>query len=155
MRSNKQRLGLAVVIASLIVVWSAPRVSAQRPAPVTVIRLYTGSDGQSHAEQIEVKLLPSEVPDGSSQLSIGATKITFFRCPPGWVNEWHNVGGLGGRQYVMTLSGRGEVELPDGTKIQLTPGKILLGEDLTGRGHITRTVGAEDWISVHIHLTSQ
>lgn len=56
------------------------------------------------------------------------------------------------RQYVVTLSGRGEVELADGKKIPLEPGHILLAEDLTGKGHISRGLGTEDRISLFIHL---
>lgn len=155
MKSKTLRLVVAAVICGLFVMWSAHHVSAQRTTPVTVTRLYTGADGQSHTEQIEARLRPSDVPDGSSQVSIGATKVTFFRAPPGWVSDWHNAGGVGGRQYVMTVSGKGEVELPDGKKVSLTPGMILLGEDLTGKGHITRTVGTEDWVSVHVHVADQ
>jgi hypothetical protein len=51
---------------------------------------------------------------------------------------------------VITLSGRGEVELVDGTKIELGPGSIDLAEDLTGKGHITRVIGNEDRVTIAI-----
>lgn len=149
------RFVLAVAIGCLIVIWSEHRVNAQGPKPVSVTRLYTGPDGQSHSEQIEVSLLPSGAVAGTYQSSVAATKVAFLRCPPGWVNDLHTAGGVGGRQYVMTISGKGEVELPDGTKIPVTPGRIVLGEDLTGKGHITRTVGNEDWVSVHVYLADK
>ncbi len=40
-------------------------------------------------------------------------------------------------------------------KITLQPGSIFLAEDLTGKGHISRTIGKEDWISVAVNLASQ
>ena len=56
---------------------------------------------------------------------------------------------------MITLSGKGEVELADGKKISLEPGRLLLGEDLTGKGHLTRTAGASDWVSVHVYVADQ
>ena len=47
------------------------------------------------------------------------------------------------RQYTITLSGAAEIEVGDGTKQQVGPGDVLLAEDLTGKGHITRVVGNE------------
>jgi len=47
---------------------------------------------------------------------------------------------------------RGEIELSDGKKISLYPGRILLVEDLTGKGHISRGVGTEERISILVPL---
>jgi quercetin dioxygenase-like cupin family protein len=66
------------------------------------------------------------------------------------VADWHTAPR---RQYVITLSGRGEVELVDGTKIPLGPGSIDLAEDLTGKGHITRVVGNEDRVTIAIPVS--
>jgi quercetin dioxygenase-like cupin family protein len=59
------------------------------------------------------------------------------------------------RQYVITLSGRGEVELIDGTKIELGPGSVDLAEDLTGKGHITRVIGNEDRVTIAIPVSDK
>lgn len=45
------------------------------------------------------------------------------------------------RQFVITLSGCGEIECGDGSRRRFGPGDILLAEDTTGQGHITREVG--------------
>jgi mannose-6-phosphate isomerase-like protein (cupin superfamily) len=59
----------------------------------------------------------------------------FRRMQPGGAANWHN----GPRyQYVITLSGHGEVEVAGGKKVPLGPGSIDLIEDLKGKGHITR-----------------
>ena len=47
------------------------------------------------------------------------------------------------------------MEIGDGTKIRLHPGHILLAEDTAGQGHISRSVGTEDRISLFIPLTEQ
>jgi hypothetical protein len=55
------------------------------------------------------------------------------------------------RRYVITLSGRGEIELAGGQKIMLEPGHVLLAEDLTGKGHIARALTA-DWTAMFVQL---
>ncbi len=52
----------------------------------------------------------------------------------------------------MTLAGESEVELADGRKLRLGPGHILLAEDTTGQGHISRAVGTKDRLSIFIAL---
>ncbi len=44
------------------------------------------------------------------------------------------------------------VEAGDGETRVFTPGMILLVTDLTGRGHQTRAVGAEDFFLVQVPL---
>ena len=45
-----------------------------------------------------------------------------------------------------------EVETGDGSKRRLAPGDILLGDDMTGEGHITRAVGGLPGRSLFIPL---
>jgi hypothetical protein len=112
-------------------------------------RLYTGTDGQTHAEETEAKFTgaPNEV---FKLMSI--TGAELHRYPPGTVQDWHNAPR---RQYVITLSGQGEVELVGGKKIHMGPGHIDLAEDTTGKGHITRTIGNEDRITITLPLSDQ
>ena len=58
-------------------------------------------------------------------------------------------------QYIVTLRGRGEIELAGGRKIALEPGSIILAEDSTGKGHISRTVGTEDRIALNIQVADR
>ena len=152
------RVCKVVLVGTFFAVWNAHDrgiVLSQQRSPTTVTRLYTGPDGQTHAEEMDVKLMPSALQDGTARSDVKVTNMRFVRWPPGHVNEWHNAGEVGGRQYVITLSGRGEVELADGKRISLEPGRVLLGEDLTGKGHRTRTAGTSDWVSVHVYVADQ
>jgi hypothetical protein len=56
---------------------------------------------------------------------------------------------------VITLSGRGEIEVAGGQKISVEPGHIELAEDLTGKGHITRVMGSEDRVTIQLPLADQ
>jgi hypothetical protein len=56
------------------------------------------------------------------------------------------------RQMTATISGEGEIETSDGQTIHLVPGVVLLLEDLTGQGHITRTFGDADRLALFMPL---
>src|SRR5207253_2034548 len=123
----------------------------QRRTPIVVTRIYTGPDGQTHAEEIDAKLMSGGGADERSEM-IKVTGLQFRRTPPNYFVDWHTAPR---RQYVITLSGRGEIELAGGKKIPLGPGHILLAEDLTGKGHISRAVGTEDRISLFVTLAER
>jgi hypothetical protein len=145
-------IGTGLLAVCILTMHPAHRASAaaavQNHKPVMITRLYTGPDGQTHAEEIEAKFAPGGGNDVFKLMANSGAVIN--RAPPGRVADWHTAPR---RQYVITLSGRGEVELIDGTKIELGPGSIDLAEDLTGKGHITRTIGNEDRITVAIPVS--
>ncbi len=53
------------------------------------------------------------------------------------------------------LAGVAEFETADSTKQRLYPGDILVAEDLTGHGHIARSIGEEFRLSLAIPLPGQ
>ena len=108
----------------------------------TILRVYSGNDGKSHIEQVELDLQPFVDTEGAygEGTPLQAGGITFRVAPVGYVLEWHCAPR---RQYTITLSGRAEIEVGDGTIKEVKPGDVLLAEDLTGQGHITRVVGNE------------
>ncbi|GAF92940.1 unnamed protein product, partial [marine sediment metagenome] len=55
-------------------------------------------------------------------------------------------------QFVVTLAGEGEIIVGDGTSRRFGPGDIMLAEDITGQGHITRAVGKRPRISIFVTL---
>ena len=106
-------------------------------------RVYSGADGRSHAEEVELAMKPftdTEGAHGEGTALQPAAGIVFRVAPPGYVLDWHCAPR---RQYSITLSGHAEIEVGDGTVLRIGPGDALLAEDLTGQGHVTRSVGAE------------
>ena len=99
-------------------------------------RVYTGADGQSHFEDLD--LLPADVERSVAQ---GTTTLTFGRSPNGYFHDYHNAPR---RQYAIFMSGgQMEVGIGDGTVRSFGPGDAVLFEDLTGQGHTARTVGGD------------
>jgi mannose-6-phosphate isomerase-like protein (cupin superfamily) len=76
-----------------------------------------------------------------------AHSLGYVRAAAGYVSDWHPAPR---KQFAIVLSGTMEVEAGDGETRVFTPGMILLVTDLTGHGHQTRAVGAEDLFMVQV-----
>src|SRR5689334_300555 len=92
--------GLALV-AAFSLGWSlhgrdvASAQAARKPIMMT--RIYTGADGLTHSERVEMKLTPN----GTSTMK--ATGVEFSSRPSAPAGDWHTGPR---RQFVITLSGR-------------------------------------------------
>ena len=113
-----------------------------------VTRLYTGPDRQSHFEDVEVPLEDTGRTDRRSEL-MRATGILFRETGGDYNIDWHNAPR---RQYIITLKGEVEMIIGDGTKRVFGPGDIVLAEDTTGRGHISRAVNNQPRASIFVTL---
>lgn len=115
-------------------------------------RVYSGSDGQSHLAEVELAMQPfadTEGAHGKATSMQSASGITFRVSPPGYALSWHCAPR---RQYSISLSGHAEIEVEDGTVARLGPGDVVLAEDLTGQGHVTRVVGDQPRFSALVPL---
>src|ERR1700730_10840781 len=98
-----------------------------------IVRIYTGHDGQTHFEDLP---LPAEERHNVA-LQVGANLV--FRCfPADYWSDWHTAPR---RQYIFILVGQMEIGIGDGTTRRFGPGDVVLADDLTGRGHTTRSLG--------------
>jgi quercetin dioxygenase-like cupin family protein len=115
---------------------------------IKVVRIYTGPDNQSHFEDIEVPLADAGKVGFLSEV-VKATGVVF-RVTTGEYNyDFHPAPR---RQYVVNLEGEVEIEVGDGTRRILRTGDILLAEDTTGQGHISRAVAGKPRKSLFILL---
>ena len=111
-----------------------------------VVRIYTGSDNQTHFQDVDVEAfakIAARVGEGPVRLNQGPAQSSL---------DFHNAPR---RQYVVMMSGTTEIEIGDGTKRQLGPGDVLIAEDLTGKGHITRGVGDSPRVSLAVPLAAE
>jgi hypothetical protein len=110
-----------MVLAGSLVVIVNTRLNSWQRSPLTITRLYTGSDGQTHAESVQIKLTPSTIYSQAEWSEpVKVSEAQFFRLPKGKVQDWHNPAR---RQYVVTLTGKGEVEIAGRQRIPLSPGR--------------------------------
>lgn len=77
----------------------------------------------------------------------GATGATFLYLKRAAVEDWHRAPR---RMYLIAVQGMSEVTAGDGQVRRFGLGSIILMDDLTGKGHITRAVGDVDHIALTI-----
>lgn len=115
---------------------------------MNITRLYTGEDNESHFEDIEIPLKDAGEIGKLSEAE--PVESIIFRENDGSYNyDWHNAPR---RQYIIMLEGGVDVEIGDGTVRRFLTGDILLAEDTTGRGHISRSVNNQPRKSIFVTL---
>ena len=100
-----------------------------------IARIYTGADNHSHFEDLEIPLMQAAY--GQESARIPAAGMILRETPVGGALDFHPAPR---RQFVVTLSGVGEIECGDGSRRRFGPGDIMLADDTTGQGHITREI---------------
>ena len=115
---------------------------------MTILRIYTGADNQSHFEDVQIPLKRTGKIGFISEL-MKATGIVFRETGGDYNYDFHTAPR---RQYVVNLEGEVEIEVGDGTKRVLHSGEVLLAEDTTGQGHISRAVAGKPRKSLFITL---
>ena len=109
----------------------------------SIWRIYSGDDGQSHIERVDLPMqsfVDTEGAHGDGTPMQKAQGITFRNAPVGYELSWHCAPR---RQYSITLAGECEIEVGSGATVRVGPGDVLLADDLTGQGHVTRVVGEQ------------
>ena len=142
---------VALVLAGTLGVFtfrSNDILAEQKGGTMRVVRLYTGPDNKSHFDDIQIPLKDAGKVGFISELH-KATGVVFRETTGDYNYEFHTAPR---RQYVVNLEGEVEIEVGDGTRRILRTGDILLAEDTTGQGHISRAIGAGDRISLFIPL---
>jgi hypothetical protein len=113
---------------------------------IRLIRLFTGDDGQSHFHVGEIEWNEATAL-GTVSRSGPAHTIPFEENVAGASLDWHNAPY---HQYVITLSGRLEVETRSDKSQIVEPGDILLAEDTTGGGHRWRLIDDQPWRRAYV-----
>jgi hypothetical protein len=149
-RKNQRLLAILILAATSggIAMQSETYAADTGEKTMTVVRIYTGADNQSHFEDVQVPLKSTGKIGFISEL-VKATGIVFRETGGDYNYEFHTAPR---RQYVVNLEGEVEIEVGDGTKRILRSGDILLAEDTTGQGHISRAVAGKPRKSLFITL---
>ena len=108
-----------------------------------IIRVFSGSDGESHFEEVSQDDFAEIVANpGTGSINLNRRESPSF-------SDYHTAPR---RQYVVNISGIAEFEVADGTVVRLVAGDVLVAEDLTGHGHIARSIGDEFRISLAVPM---
>jgi hypothetical protein len=114
-------------------------VSTQGP---TYVRVYADADGETHFEDVRLPRERRESPTGTIDEVTAPITVEglVFRLVVSEASdtEPHNAPR---RLFIVQIDGSVEVEVSDGEKRVFGPGSVLLVEDMTGKGHTTRSLG--------------
>jgi len=98
--------------------------------------LYTDAQGESHFKDMEVEYVESS-PSGRLSTRLPVTGMIFREVPPTYDLDWHNAPR---RQYIINLDNGVQITASDGEARVIGAGEIVLVEDTTGKGHLSKAV---------------
>ena len=110
--------------------------------------LYTDANGESHFRDIEVEWVEER---RGSKLSerLPATGIIFRQSQAEYDLDWHPAPR---RQYIINLDAGVEITASDGERRVIGAGEVLLVEDTTGKGHLSKAVGGKVRHSIFVPI---
>jgi hypothetical protein len=78
-----------------------------------------------------------------------ANGVIFRRTDGDYDLDWHNAPR---RQYIINLDAAVEITASDGERRVIGPGEVLLVEDVTGKGHLSKAVSGKVRHSIFIPI---
>ena len=113
-----------------------------------ITRIYSDADGETHFGELAIPLTDAGAIGMLSQLQ-GATGIIFRETAGDYDFLWHNAPR---RQYVIILEGGVDFTVSDGETRRFGGGDVVLLEDTSGKGHVSKAVGGQTRKSIFITL---
>ena len=110
--------------------------------------LYSDASGESHFEDVEVEWV-EETRGSKLSRRLPATGIIFRQVPPAYDLDWHPAPR---RQYIINLDGGVKITASDGESRVIGAGEVLLVEDTSGKGHLSKSVGGKMRRSIFVPI---
>lgn len=101
--------------------------------------LYVDAVGESHFRDIEIEWVET-TRAGRLSKRLPASGIIFREVPPSYDLDWHPAPR---RQYIINLDAGVQITASDGESRVIGAGEVLLVEDTTGKGHLSKAVGGK------------
>lgn len=112
------------------------------------IRLWTDAEGISRFEEGSIALNDGS-PVNLLSGKFSTKSISFAETQSGQSLDWHNAPA---KQFVITLRGTLNFWNKLNEHFVITPGDILLAEDITGEGHSWELIGDDPWRRAYVIL---
>jgi quercetin dioxygenase-like cupin family protein len=152
--------GVALLAAALVAVPAdEAKTMSSSALALAYVHLYADANGVSHfrderlpfpagraAPEVASPQLSNAQALASRPLS-NAPGATLLALKRGAEEDWHRAPR---RMYLIVVQGMSEVTAGDGEVRRFGPGSVLLMDDTSGKGHITRAVGSVDHIALTI-----
>jgi hypothetical protein len=98
--------------------------------------LYVDEHGESHFRDVEVEWT-EKTATGRLSARLPANGIIFRETLPDYDLDWHPAPR---RQYIINLDGGVQLTASDGESRVIGAGEVILVEDITGKGHLSKNV---------------
>ena len=102
-------------------------------------RLYADKNGESHWQDVEVEYAET-TRAGRLSKRLPANGIIFREVQPDYDLDWHPAPR---RQYIINLDAGVQITASDGEARRIGAGEVILVEDTTGKGHLSKSVGGQ------------
>jgi hypothetical protein len=101
--------------------------------------LYEDEYGESHFRDVEVEW-EAERNFSKFSATLPATGIIFRETAGDYDLDWHPAPR---RQYIINLNAGAELTASDGETRIVAAGEVILVEDISGKGHLSKSVGGQ------------
>lgn len=110
--------------------------------------LYVDAAGETHFRDIEIEWVETR---HFSKLSkrLKATGVIFRQTSGDYDLDWHPAPQ---RQYIVNLDAAVQITASDGEARVIEAGEVILVEDTTGKGHLSKSVGNKMRHSIFIPI---
>ena len=99
-------------------------------------RLWVDDRGESHFQDVEVRL-DEATRAGRLSARVPVTGLIFREVQPDYDLDWHPAPR---RQYIINLDAGVQITASDGESRKIGAGEVILVEDTTGKGHLSKAV---------------
>ncbi len=113
-----------------------------------VHNLYVDAEGETHFRDIEVPWVHEGL-GGKMSDRLPATGVIFRETGGDYNLDWHTAPR---RQYIINLDAGVEITVSDGEARIIGAGEVLLVEDVTGKGHLSKAVSGQVRRSIFIPI---
>lgn len=110
--------------------------------------LYEDEHGESHFRDIEVEWA-QQTPTGQLSAVIPVSGLIFRETKPDYDLDWHPAPR---RQYIINLVGGVQLTASDGESRVIGAGEVILVEDVSGKGHLSKNVEAKLRYSIFVPI---
>jgi hypothetical protein len=108
--------------------------------------VYVDADGETHFRDVHVDWA-HEGPGGKLSERLQATGVIFRQTSGEYNLDWHPAPR---RQYIVNLDAGVEITVSDGETRVIGAGEVLLVEDVSGKGHLSKAVSGQVRHSIFI-----
>lgn len=121
---------------------------------LTYFHLYTDAEGETHFSEKPFEFEYRQDIEGRAGITVnelqGVKGAAIYRLKKGVVEDWHTAPR---KQFGFVIQGMADITVSDGQVLRLEPGRVILIDDTTGKGHITAGVGDEDHIILMVPVS--